>query len=99
MAKMLFNKVVKYEGTRYPQNTAVEVKDEDVDELKKAGGWVVGEPVKSKAEAEDNDEGGDATDEEDEKPVKETAAQKKAREKAEKAAAAAEAAKEGESGE
>lgn len=96
MAKMLFNKVVKYGGTRYPQNTAIEVKDEDVDELKKAGGWVVGGAAKTKAEAEDSDEGGDATDEEDEKPVKETAAQKKAREKAEKAAAAAKAAKEGE---
>ena len=44
MAKMYFAKTVRYEGSEYPPNTAFEVKDVDVDDLKKAGGWVIEEP-------------------------------------------------------
>lgn len=44
MAKMYFAKTVRYEGSEYPPNTAFEVKDVDVDDLKKAGGWIIEEP-------------------------------------------------------
>ena len=44
MAKMYFGKTVRYEGTEYPPNTTFEVKDTDVDGLKKSGGWLVEEP-------------------------------------------------------
>lgn len=44
MAKMYFGKTVRYEGTEYPPNTTFEVKDTDVDDLKKSGGWLVEEP-------------------------------------------------------
>lgn len=51
MAKMYFGKTVRYEGTEYPPNTTFEVKDTDVDDLKKAGGWIIEEP-----KAADDDE-------------------------------------------
>ena len=41
---MYFGKTVRYEGTEYPPNTTFEVKDTDVDDLKKSGGWLVEEP-------------------------------------------------------
>ena len=41
---MYFGKTVRYEGTEYPPNTTFEVKDTDVDGLKKSGGWLVEEP-------------------------------------------------------
>jgi hypothetical protein len=44
MAKMYFAKTVRYEGSEYPPNTAFEVKDVDVDDLKKAGGWIIEKP-------------------------------------------------------
>ena len=44
MAKMYFAKTVRYEGSEYPPNTAFEVKDVDVDGLKKAGGWIIEKP-------------------------------------------------------
>jgi len=44
MAKMYFAKTVRYEGSEYPPNTAFEVRDVDVDDLKKAGGWIIEEP-------------------------------------------------------
>lgn len=50
MAKMYFAKTVKYEGVTYPPNTTFEVKDEDVNDLKKVGGWVKEEPKKEAAE-------------------------------------------------
>lgn len=43
MAKMYFAKTVRYEGTEYPPNTTFEVRDADVDDLKKAGGWIIEE--------------------------------------------------------
>jgi len=43
MAKMYFAKTVRYQGSEYPPNTAFEVRDVDVDDLKKAGGWVIEE--------------------------------------------------------
>lgn len=47
MAKMLFAKTVKYLGIEYPSNTQFTVQDEDVLDLKTAGGWVVGkDPTK-----------------------------------------------------
>lgn len=59
---MYFAKTVRYEGSEYPPNTTFEVKDNDVDDLKKAGGWVIEEP---KA---DNDE--DKETENDQEPEK-----------------------------
>lgn len=44
MAKMYFAKTVRYEGSEYPPNTAFEVKDVDVGDLKKAGGWIIEKP-------------------------------------------------------
>ena len=44
MAKMYFGKTVRYEGMEYPPNTTFEVKDSDVDDLKKAGGWIIEKP-------------------------------------------------------
>ena len=44
MAKMYFAKTVRYEGSEYPPNTTFEVKDVDVDDLKKAGGWIIEKP-------------------------------------------------------
>lgn len=41
---MYFAKTVRYEGSEYPPNTTFEVKDNDVDDLKKAGGWIIEEP-------------------------------------------------------
>lgn len=41
---MYFAKTVRYEGSEYPPNTAFEVKDADVDDLKKAGGWIIEKP-------------------------------------------------------
>ena len=44
MAKISFGKTVKYQGSIYPPNTVFEVLDEEVEDLKKAGGWVKEEP-------------------------------------------------------
>jgi len=44
MAKMYFAKTVRYQGSEYPPNTAFEVRDVDVDDLKKAGGWIIEKP-------------------------------------------------------
>ena len=44
MAKISFGKTVKYQGSIYPPNTVFEVRDSDVADLKKAGGWVKEEP-------------------------------------------------------
>jgi len=44
VAKMYFAKTVRYQGSEYPPNTAFEVKDVDVDDLKKAGGWIIEKP-------------------------------------------------------
>jgi hypothetical protein len=44
MAKMYFAKTVRYKGLEYPPNTAFEVRDADVDDLKKAGGWIIEKP-------------------------------------------------------
>ena len=41
---MYFAKTVRYQGSEYPPNTAFEVKDVDVDDLKKAGGWIIEKP-------------------------------------------------------
>ena len=41
MAKMYFAKRVKYLGTTYPANAAIEVKEEDIQDLKNAGGWLM----------------------------------------------------------
>ena len=41
---MYFAKTVRYRGSEYPPNTAFEVRDADVDDLKKAGGWIIEEP-------------------------------------------------------
>lgn len=41
---MYFGKTVRYEGTEYPPNTTFEVKDTDVNDLKKSGGWLVEAP-------------------------------------------------------
>lgn len=61
MAKMRFDRPVKYQGTRYPSNTAITVFEEDVEELKKAGGWV----LESSNRFKDFEE--DPVDEDDEK--------------------------------
>ncbi|MFA5638821.1 MAG: hypothetical protein WC961_08075 [Anaerovoracaceae bacterium] len=50
MAKMYFAKTVRYEGSEYPPNTAFEVKDADVDDLKKAGGWIIEKPKATKVD-------------------------------------------------
>lgn len=41
MAKMSFPNTVNYSGKVYPARTVFTVKDSDVDELRRAGGWVV----------------------------------------------------------
>lgn len=41
MAKVYFGKTVKYQGITYPPNTQFEVKDEDVNDLKLVGAWIV----------------------------------------------------------
>lgn len=56
MAKMYFGKTVRYEGMEYPPNTAFEVKDSDVDGLKKHGGWLVEEPNKEPEKEPEKDE-------------------------------------------
>lgn len=56
MAKMYFGKTVRYEGMEYPPNTTFEVKDNDVDDLKKAGGWLVEEPNKEPEKEPEKDE-------------------------------------------
>jgi len=50
MAKMYFAKTVRYEGSEYPPNTTFEVKDSDVDDLKKAGGWIIEKPKATKVD-------------------------------------------------
>jgi hypothetical protein len=56
MAKMYFGKTVRYEGMEYPPNTTFEVKDSDVDGLKKHGGWLVVEPDKEPKKEPEKDE-------------------------------------------
>jgi hypothetical protein len=41
MAKMYFGKSVKYQGVSFPPNTPFEVLDVEVEDLRKAGGWLV----------------------------------------------------------
>lgn len=51
MAKMYFAKTVKYNNQVYPPNTVFDVRDEDIDELKIVGGWLIeSEPKKEKIE-------------------------------------------------
>ena len=52
MAKISFGKTVKYRGSVYPPNTIFEVKDTDVDGLKKSGGWLIEEEPKTEIEPE-----------------------------------------------
>ena len=52
MAKMIFAKSVRYKGITYPPNTQFEVLDEEVQDLKTAGGWVIEEPKAEKVEEE-----------------------------------------------
>lgn len=54
MAKMVFAKTVRYLGSEYTPNTAFEVKDVDVEDLKKVGGWVIEEPKVSEPASEYN---------------------------------------------
>ena len=54
MAKISFGKTVKYQGSVYPPNTVFEVLDEEVEDLQKAGGWVIEEPkINSSEESEE----------------------------------------------
>lgn len=46
MAKVCFANVVKYNGVKYPANACFEVDDNDVDELRAKGCWLVEEPRK-----------------------------------------------------
>lgn len=45
MAKVYFGKTVKYKGTKYLPNVTFEVAESDLDDLKKAGAWLVEEAV------------------------------------------------------
>jgi len=65
MAKMYFGKTVRYEGTEYPPNTTFEVKDTDVDGLKKSGGWLVEEPKEIDEHKEPNPDKEPEDDEEE----------------------------------
>lgn len=58
MTKMYFAKTVRYEGSEYPPNTVFEVKDADVDDLKKAGGWIIEEPKVDNADENKEPENG-----------------------------------------
>ena len=58
MAKMYFAKTVRYEGLEYPPNTVFEVKDVDVDGLKKHGGWIIEEPKVDNADENKEPENG-----------------------------------------
>lgn len=53
MPKIYFAKTVKYEGVTYPPNTVFECLDNDVEDLKMAGGWLIEEkkPVRPVVEA------------------------------------------------
>lgn len=64
MAKMSFAKKVKYLGTTYPANTAIEVKDEDIQNLKNAGGWLMQESKGTTEGGQDED-----TNDSDKKPA------------------------------
>lgn len=50
MAKVYFSTAVKYNGTKYPANTPFEVNDADIENLKKAGGWVIPSELKTSSE-------------------------------------------------
>lgn len=41
MKKVYFAKAVRYKGVRYNPNVQFDVDDKDVEELKKAGAWIV----------------------------------------------------------
>lgn len=56
MAKMSFNKTVKYAGTTYLPNTAFEVDNKDVADLKKSGGTVEKASKKAADKEPDEDE-------------------------------------------
>ena len=45
MAKVYFGKTVKYKGNKYLPNVTFEVAESDLDDLKKAGAWLVEEAV------------------------------------------------------
>lgn len=55
MAKVYFGKTVKYQGITYPPGTQFEVKDEDVNDLKLVGAWIV-EPKNGKESIEEEKE-------------------------------------------
>ena len=50
MAKMCFPTAVKYGGKKYPANAPFEVNDADIENLKKAGGWVISSELKTSSE-------------------------------------------------
>ena len=53
MVKMTFVRTIKYEGIIYPANSPVSVKEKDVAELKKIGGFMIAEDaVEAEAKAE-----------------------------------------------
>ena len=78
MAKMSFNKTVKYQGSIYLPNIAFEVSDLDVADLKKAGGCLEEESKKdSKVDIDrknknvtDDEIGDDEINDENEEPEK-----------------------------
>lgn len=49
MAKMIFNKAIKYNGIKYPQNTVIEINDIDVEGISRdLGGHLILEDKKEK---------------------------------------------------
>ena len=50
MAKVYFSTAVKYNETKYPANTPFEVNDADIENLKKAGGWVISSEPEASSE-------------------------------------------------
>lgn len=48
MAKMSFPNVVKYNGVCYNARVPFNVKESDVEELRRKGGWVIEEPKTTK---------------------------------------------------
>jgi hypothetical protein len=60
---MYFARTVKYKGKKYPPNSPFDVEDEDIDGLKKAGGWLLeGEPQDDDNSDDNSDETDDAND-------------------------------------
>ena len=56
MAKMYFHTAVKYGGKKYPANAPFEVNDADIENLKKAGGWVISSEPEASSESETSEE-------------------------------------------